>query len=167
MLNRLSVFWIFLLLSMLGACASPSSLAPVRETGPGLSVVPTEKPPLFGKPSADVLLLNEGFSCLGVPEKEADYNKARISFEALITNHPGSKWRPLAETLIRLINDIQSVQVRSKSEKDQLKRDIQALNVRLQTERAILVQENEKLRKDIELLKKLEVQLDRREKMRR
>ena len=165
MLKTLSFFWIFLLLAVLGACAPPSTLAPVREAGPGPAVVPTEKPSLFGKPSADVILLNEGFFCLGVREKEADYTRARAFFENLIKNHPGSKWRPLAETLIRLIDDIQSAQVRGKAEKDQLKRELQSLNTRFQAARDALVQENEKLRQDIELLKKLEVQLDRREKM--
>jgi predicted nucleic acid-binding Zn-ribbon protein len=117
-------------------------------------------------------VLNEGASYLGFPEKPADYAKARVSFETLIKNYPKSKWRPLAETLIRLLDDIQSVKARGQSEQDQLKnenerlkKEIQALNGRFQAERSALLQENEQLKKDIELLKKLEVQLDKREKM--
>ena len=134
-----------------------------------------EKPGLFSKPSNDAAVLNEGASYLGFPEKPADYAKARASFETLIKNYPKSKWRPLAETFIRLLDDIQSVQARGQSEQEQLKnenerlkKEIQALNGRFQAERSALpalLQENEQLKKDIELLKKLEIQLDKREKM--
>ena len=137
-----------------------------------MAIVPVEKPGLFSKPSADAAVLNEGASYLGFPEKPADYAKAKASFETLIKNYPKSKWRPLAETLIRLLDDIQSVKARGQSEQDQLKnenerlkKEIQALNGRFQAERFALLQENEQLKKDIELLKKLEVQLDKREKM--
>ena len=140
-----------------------------------MAIVPVEKPGLFSKPSNDAAVLNEGASYLGFPEKPADYAKARVSFETLIKNYPKSKWRPLAETLIRLLDDLQSVQAvqaRGQSEQDQfknenerLKKEIQALNGRFQAERSALLQENEQLKKDIELLKKLEVQLDKREKM--
>ncbi len=137
-----------------------------------MAIVPVEKPGLFSKPSADAAVLNEGASYLGFPEKPADYAKAKASFETLIKNYPKSKWRSLAETLIRLLDDIQSVKARGQSEQDQLKnenerlkKEIQALNGRFQAERSALLQENEQLKKDIELLKKLEVQLDKREKM--
>ena len=137
-----------------------------------MAIVPVEKPGLFSKPSNDAAALNEGASYLGFPEKPADYAKARASFETLIKNYPKSKWRSLAETLIRLLDEIQSVQARGQSEQEQLKnenerlkKEIQALNGRFQAERSALLQENEQLKKDIELLKKLEVQLDKREKM--
>lgn len=171
-LKRVRIFWICLLIAALGACASPSILPPGKGVGPRLAIVPVEKPGLFSKPSNDAAVLNEGASYLGFPEKPADYAKARASFETLIKNYPKSKWRPLAETLIRLLDDIQSVQARGQSEQDQLKnenerlkKEIQALNSRFQAERSALLQENEQLKKDIELLKKLEVQLDKRDKM--
>ncbi len=171
-LKRVRIFWICLLIAALGACASPATMPPGKGGGPGLAIVPVEKPGLFSKPSADAAVLNEGASYLGFPEKPADYAKARASFETLIKNYPKSKWRPLAETLIRLLDDIQSVKARGQSEQDQLKnenerlkKEIQALNGRFQAERSALLQENEQLKKDIELLKKLEVQLDKREKM--
>jgi gas vesicle protein len=140
-----------------------------------MAIVPVEKPGLFSKPSNDAAALNEGASYLGFPEKPADYAKARASFETLIKNYPKSKWRSLAETLIRLLDDLQSVQAvqargqseqeKLKNENERLKKEIQALNGRFQAERSALLQENEQLKKDIELLKKLEVQLDKREKM--
>ena len=171
-LKRVGIFWICLLIAALGACASPATMPPGKGAGPGLAIVPVEKPGLFSKSSTDAAALNEGASYLGFPEKPADYAKARASFETLIKNYPKSKWRPLAETLIRLLDDIQAVQARGQSEQEQLKnenerlkKEIQALNGRFQAERSALLQENEQLKKDIELLKKLEVQLDKREKM--
>jgi hypothetical protein len=171
-LKRVRIFWICLLIAALGACASPSTMPPGKEAGPRMAIVPVEKPGLFSKPSTDAAVFNEGTSYLGFPEKPADYAKARASFETLIKNYPTSKWRPLAETLIRLLDDIQSVQARGQSEQEQLKnenerlkKEIQALNGRFHAERSALLQENEQLKKDIELLKKLEVQLDKREKM--
>ena len=174
-MKRVGIFWICLLIAALGACASPSTLPPGKGVGPSMAIVPVEKPSFFSKPSNDAALLNEGASYLGFPEKPADYAKAKASFETLIKNYPKSKWRPLAETLIRLLDDIQAVQARGQSEQDQLKnenerlkKEIQALNGRFQAERSALpalLQENEQLKKDIELLKKLEVQLDKREKM--
>jgi hypothetical protein len=140
-------------------------MPPGKGGGPGRAIVPVEKPGLFSKPSTDAAALNEGASYLGFPEKPADYAKARASFETLIKNYPKSKWRPLAETLILLLDDIQSVQARGQNENERLKKEIQALNGRFQAERSTLLQENEQLKKDIELLKKLEVQLDKREKM--
>ena len=177
-LKRVRIFWICLLIAALGACASPATMPPGKGAGPGMAIVPMEKPGLFSRPSADAAALNEGASYLGLPEKPADYAKARASFETLIQNYPKSKWRPLAETLIRLLDDLQSVQAvqargqseqeQLKNENERLKKEIQALNGRFQAERSALpalLQENEQLKKDIELLKKLEVQLDKREKM--
>jgi len=52
-----------------------------------------------------------------------------------------------------------------KQDHKRLKADLQALSSKFEAERAGLLQENEKLRNDMELLKKLEVQLDQRGKM--
>ena len=163
-----------LLIFLVGACAS-SPVAPDKGTGPGIAVVPAEKAGLFTNPPADAVLLNEGVSWLGLTDKPADYAKARETFAALTKDYPKSRWRPLAETFIRLIDAIQSLQVKNLSAQDlagklqqdneRLKKDIQAFSNRFQAERANLMQENENLKKDMELLKKLEVQLDQREKM--
>jgi hypothetical protein len=163
-----------LLAFFVGACASPGG-APVKGGLSGMAVVPAEKTGLFTGPPADAVRLNEGASWLGLADKPADYAKAREIFAALTTDYPKSRWRPLAETFIRLIDVTRSLQAKSLSgqelmeklqqENEQLKKDIQSLGSRFQTERANLMQENEQLKKDMELLKKLEVQLDQREKM--
>lgn len=160
------MIWICLFIAALAACAASSAKGPVRGAGP------VDNPSLFGKASADVVLLNEGISWLGSPDVPADYAKARASFETLLGRYPASRWRLLAETFLRLLDDLQSARAgiqpdleRITSENERLSREIQSLNDRFQAERASLLQENEKLRQDMELLKKLEVQLDRREKM--
>jgi hypothetical protein len=159
-----------LLIFLVGACAS-APVAPDRGAGPGIAVVPAEKTGLFTNSPADAVMLNEGVSWLGLTDKPADYAKARETFAALTKDYPKSRWRPLAETFIRLIDALQALQVKNLSaqdlagklqqENERLKKDIS----RFQAERANLMQENENLKKDMELLKKLEVQLDKREKM--
>jgi FtsZ-binding cell division protein ZapB len=170
------------LIFLIGACASSPAAVPDKETGQGMAVVPVEPPGLFGKPSFDAMTLNEGVSWMGLSDQPADYAKAREIFTALTKNYPQSRWRPLAETFIRQIDTIASLQAKNlsaqelteklqqdnsqlKQDKEQLKKDIQALSGKFQAERDSLLQENEQLKKDMELLKKLEVQLDHREKM--
>lgn len=164
-----------LLVLWLGACASLPEVAPDKGTDQGTAVIPFEKTGLFRKPQADAMMFNEGMSWLGLPDKPADYAKAKETFAVLTKNYPQSKWRPLAETFIHLIDSIQSFQAKSlsdqgladrlKQDNERLKKDIQALGSKFQTDRDSLLKENEKLRKDMELLKQLEVQLDKREKM--
>lgn len=159
----LRILWIGPLFLFVAACAS------------SMAVVPVDKTSLFTSPPADAVMLNEGASWLGAPEKPADYAKAKEVFASLLKTYPKSKWRPLTETFIRLIDKIQSLQAghmaeqalsdKISQEREQMKKEIQELSGRFQSERTALLQENEKLKKDIEMLKQLEVQLDRREKM--
>lgn len=152
-----------LLIFLVGACAS-SPAAPDKGTGPGFAVVPAEKTGLFTNPPADAVMLNEGVSWLGLTDKPADYAKARETFAALTKDYPKSRWRPLAETFIRMIDAIQSLHVKSLSVQEKAGK-LQQDNERLIAGCASLKQENEQLKKDMELLKKLEVQLDKRDKM--
>jgi hypothetical protein len=173
-----SLVWLFVasfLVFLFGACASSSTMAPGQESAQGIAVVPGEKARLFGKPPADAMMFNEGVSWLGLSDKPADYAKAKGTFAILTQKYPQSKWRPLAEAFVHLIDAIQSLQAKNLSSQDltekltqdhkRLKADLQALSSKFEAERAGLLQENEKLRNDMELLKKLEVQLDQRGKM--
>jgi hypothetical protein len=180
--NLARLFVVSFLALLFGACASSSTVAPGKESAQGIVVVPVEKAGLFGKPPADAMMFNEGVSWLGLSDKPADYVKARETFAVLTKNYPQTKWRPLAETFIRLIDAIESLQAKNLSaqelteklqqdngqltqDNERLKKDVQALSSKFEAERAGLLQENEQLRKDMELLKKLEVQLDQRGKM--
>jgi hypothetical protein len=171
-----------ILVLLFGACATSSTVTPGKESAQGITAVPVEKAGLFGKPPADAMMFNEGVSWLGLSDKPADYAKAKETFAVLTKNYPQSKWRPLAETFIRLIDAIGSLQAKNLSaqelteklqrdngqfnqDNERLQKDLQALSSKFQAERAALLQENEQLRKDMELLKKLEVQLDQRGKM--
>lgn len=169
------LFVVSFLVLLFGACASSSTMAPGKESAQGIAVVPVEKAGLFGKPPADAMMFNEGVSWLGLSDKPADYAKAKETFAILTQNYPQSKWRPLAETFVHLIDAIQSLQAKGLSEQglanklkqdnERLKKDLQALSSKFQADRDSLLQKNEQLKKDMELLKKLEVQLDKREKM--
>ncbi len=168
--RKTGIFAMCLILVALGGCAAPSARRAGQEAGP--AAVPVETPSLFNKGSADAVLLNEGISRLGAMDRPADYAKARTSFETLLIRYPQSRWRLLAETFLHILDDLQSARAgtqsdleRMKSENERLNREIQTLNDRFRAEHALLLQENEKLKQDIELLKKLEVQLDRREKL--
>jgi hypothetical protein len=153
-------YLVLLLFVFLGACASappPQVIYP--------KVVEKD---LFTRSPSDADIFNKGMSYLGNHEKAADYGKAREAFKELLITYPGSKWRKICETMIRLIDNLQSTEenyhadkVKLQKENDQLKKD----NRRLLEETAKLIQESEQLKKDIQLLKSLEVQLEKREKM--
>jgi hypothetical protein len=153
---RKSIFLIIFLL--LGACASPT-------------IQPGSESPL--KPS-DVDMFHVALSYMGDNGQPADYGKARAAFDTLVNTHPKSRWRELSERLIRLIDECQSCQGKNLldnktqsdknkllQENERLKKDIR----QLQSDTARLSQENEQLKNDIQLLKNLEIQLDKREKM--
>ena len=160
---------IFGLLLLLGACVSP--LPP-----PG-GASPLNKQTVFKKAPSDTDLVQEGITYLGDAGQSGDYVKARDSFNTLLKTYPESKWRRLSETLIHLIDNIQSCREkdlladreqenksRLEQENERLKREIRSLD-KLQTEAGKLQQENDQLKKDIQLLKEIEIQLDKREKM--
>jgi hypothetical protein len=116
----------------------------------------------------DTALFEEGLSYLNQAGGKPDYIKAKINFEVLVIAHPKSKWRPLSETLIQLIDnvrlgdeklksDLQLIE-KLQSEKTRLTRELE----RYKSENNALVQENEQLKKDIRLLKNLELQLEKR-----
>ena len=140
-------------------------------------VSPLNKQTVFKKAPSDTDLVQEGFTYLGSTGQSGDFVKARESFKNLLKMYPESKWRRFSETLIVLIDNVQSCRekelladkvqeerLRLEQENERLKREIRELD-KLQTEAGRLQQENDQLKKDIQLLKELEVQLDKREKM--
>jgi hypothetical protein len=129
------------------------------------------------KPS-DADMMQEGITYLGSPGKENDYVRARAAFDSLLKIYPESRWRLLSETLIVLIDTMQSSKAkdllisengeeisRLLHENDTLRKELLQLNEKLKMETLRLSEENERLKNDIQLLKKLEVQLEQREKM--
>jgi hypothetical protein len=129
----------------------------------------------------DIDLLMEGITLLSHPDRP-DSAKARSVFLSFLQRYPMSRWRPAAETFIRLIDEAQASrelnrqgqlslegarveQNRLLKENDGLRQTIRELTERLQTETTALTQENEQLKKDLQHLKLLEIELQKRERM--
>ncbi len=151
-----------------------SCAAPLPPPGAGPSFNDQE---LFKRTPSDTDIVHKGITYLGSPGQSNDYAKARVAFETLLKTYPESRWRRLSETLIHLIDMMQSCKEKDlllgKAEEDKsgllrenekLKKDVRYLNDRLKTETSRLSEENEQLKNDIQLLKNLEVQLEKREK---
>jgi vacuolar-type H+-ATPase subunit I/STV1 len=108
-----------------------------------------------------------------------NYKEARLRLEKLVREHPDGKWTPAAGALIACIQKIAELQnqlrldkQRAQSDHGKLAREIEGLRDGIrQTEEKYsaelirLQQENEQLKKDIQQLKNLEIQLEKREKM--
>jgi len=129
----------------------------------------------------DIDLLSEGIALLSRPDRP-DSTKARSVFQSLLQRFPMSRWRPAVETFIRLIDEAEAYrdrnlqdrlhldearveQNRLLKENDGLRQMIRELTERLQAETAALTQENEQLKKDLQRLKLLEIELQKRERM--
>jgi len=121
-----------------GACAvmRPSEKRIPSPEGPIVPGTPTDE---------DLFLL--GTSYLGNKALTPDYFNARVAFEKLVKTYPESRWRPAAQRLIILIEEIKTCSTTS-SNKEMFK----------------ILQENEKLKKDLERLKRLEIESEKRAK---
>ncbi len=100
-----------------------------------------------GVPSDEDLFLI-GTSYLGNSEIIPDYFNAKAAFEKLVKTYPDSKWRNASVRLIALINEVQILKQKKPVAADALR----------------LMQENEQLKKDIEHLKRLEIESEKRAK---
>ena len=138
--NRKLYWLLFLLIFFTGACAA---VRPPEEKGaayPEGKIAP-------GVPSDEDLFLL-GTSYLGNAELNPDYFNARAAFDKLVKTYPHSKRRHTSELFIRLIDELQSLKARKSPE---------ALNK--------LLRENEQMKKDLERLKRLEIETERRDRM--
>jgi hypothetical protein len=175
--------------------APPVKPPPTRVVPPPTRIVPPVEPPVaravppVAPPATDTApllfpdrdLLLQGIALLGRAERP-DPPEARKVFALLVENHPGSRWRPAAEALIRLIDAEESARENARQERhlkekalaersralqeiEQLKRTVRELTERLQAETAVLAQENEQLKNDIQRLKALEIELQKRERI--
>lgn len=136
--SRIS-FILLLLIVFIGACAviPPEKKIPYPEG----SIMP-------GVPSDEDLFLL-GTTYLGTSDIIPDYFNAKAAFEKLVRTYPDSRLRQPSEQFIRLIEEIQMVKRKKPGDADTLR----------------LIKENELLRKDIERLKRLEVESEKKEKL--
>ena len=182
--NRLLI--LYLLVALTGACTK--SLPPVVDQAkpPQLTAhEPLIREPLFGKSpkkDKDEELFIKGLHQLAEPANEEEYVLARHTLETLINSYPDSKWRDATLAALRLIGEMDSYRDKLRTEQNMakklladktktiqenelLKKELRLLNEKYQSEAAALQQENDQLKGDLQLLKNLELQLDKREKM--
>lgn len=158
------------------ACSPALSKSPVsgREGAPATVSAITDK--LFPTPDED--LFCEGIAHLGVSGKAADYDRAKAAFAAIVQFYPKSKWTDPARTCLAFIEERRILIEKSardqglidtlRQEKEEALRNKESsrlANEKLQAEAGRLLQENEQLKKDIQLLKELEVELEKRDRM--
>jgi hypothetical protein len=122
-------------------CGSCAVVRPPEERIPA-----PEGPIVPGTPTDEDLFLL-GTSYLGNKELTPDYFNARVAFEKLIKTYPESRWRSASQRLINLLDEIQTCKTTS-SNKEMRK----------------VLKENEKLKQDLERLKRLEIESEKRAK---
>lgn len=130
---------------------------------------------IFESPPSDSDIINEVLFSLNEEEGEPDYNEVRTKLANFIQDYPLSKWTGYAKALMLIINNVLALQekVQTQSleldqanrEKEKIVKDYQLTDKIYRGEITRLQQEIEVLKKDILILKRLEIQLDRREKM--
>lgn len=178
-------FWMVAALLTAGCAAAPAIIekqdvaAPAVKTAekpPATPDVPEKPPRLF----EDRELLLDGVKLFNLPDRP-EPSQARPVFVSLIQLYPQSRWRPAAEAFIRLIDEreafretgrldrlradaVQAEKARALQENEALRKTVRELTERLQTETISLAKENEQLKQDIQRLKALEIELEKRER---
>ncbi|MCE5265803.1 MAG: hypothetical protein LLG97_20025 [Deltaproteobacteria bacterium] len=144
-------------------------------------VPPPERAPRL---SEELELLLVGVNLLNRPDRP-EPARARPIFDSLIQRYPQGRWRATAEAFIRLIDEWQLFQEADRidrllaetadAEKERVARENETLRKtvrelmerveKLQTEAVTLAKEKEQLRQDLQKLKALEIELERRDRM--
>jgi len=170
-------FWVPALFFIVGCATAPPAVEKKDVAAPAVKPAAAAPPRLFEE--RDLLL--DGVALLNLPERP-DPEKARATFLSLIHRYPQSRWRPAAEAFLRLIDErdafgemsrmdrllidkTKAERLRALQENDHLKKAVRELTEKLQSETAALAQENEQLKGDIQRLKALEIELQKRERM--
>jgi hypothetical protein len=138
------LIFFFIIAAFLTGCAGNA----VQSDTPGKKT--TVKRGFFTSSPSDSELFGEALSSLTNKENVPDYSAAKEKLELLLREYPKSKWAGGAQGLIKTIDTILALQVEVKQE---------------HIDKGKIVKENEQLKNDIAQLKKLEIQLEKREKM--
>jgi hypothetical protein len=170
-MKKITILAICLL--MLGACAGERS-AVRKEDGGTVSpdgvlskIHGTVLPD--GEPSAEDLL-QEALTLLNNPDRTHDDTEVRTTLTRLLALYPESKWRPSAESLLLFINRqgerMKEVRQLSDGLKAQ-KTKCEESDSQCRLELTRILQENEQLKKDLQNLKNLEIELEQRNRVMR
>jgi DNA repair ATPase RecN len=175
LINSKKLIYLMIMVVMLSGCSTKVTIDNTnKQMGPAEKSIH-----IFSKEPSDKELFEDALSFLSNKEKEPNYTGAKIRLENLVEQFPKSKWITSAQALILTLDRISALQVQVKQEKqktqvDQVKltkeigwlRDnVKQIEEKYSTEIIRLQQENEQLKKDIQQLKKLEIHLEKREKM--
>jgi hypothetical protein len=162
---------VFIIVIFIAGCANSSVID--KSNGPKMAA--QKQKSIFELSPSDADIINEALISLNNKEGKPDYYAARAKLAILIQEHPKSKWAGSAQALIQIIDNLLALQKKieaesvaldkANAEKAKLQKDYKYSEEKYQTETVKLQQENEQLKNDIALLKKLEIQLDKREKM--
>lgn len=178
-----SIFcWMTAALFMAGCAAAPTAIekqdiaAPAVKAAEETPAAPEKPPRLFEE--RDLLL--DGVALLNRPD-QSEPSKARSVFISLIQRYPQGRWRSTAEAFINLIDErdafreasrqdrlltdrVKAEKAKALQESEALRKTVRELTERLQKETTALAQENEQLKQDIQRLKALEIELEKRER---
>jgi hypothetical protein len=145
LLNKVNnLIFFFIIAVFLTGCAGNT----VQSDTPGKKT--TVKRGFFTSSPSDAELFSEALSSLTNKESVPDYSTAKEKLELLLREYPKSKWAGGAQGLIQAIDAILVLQEKVKQE---------------HIDKVKIEKENEQLKNDIAQLKKLEIQLGKREKM--
>lgn len=149
------VFLVFSLVVFCWGCVSTGALNPVS---PVVSLInPDAK--LF-REACSIIIEGGG--------KTEDYVKAREMFSVLVKEHPDSRWTPYARLFVKILNELERME---QSKNTALQRvstcqtDLEKLRRSLEhmaREVERLEKENRQLKDDMEALKKLEIELQKK-----
>ena len=160
---------------MLSGCATTA----VLENGGEQKGVARKAGGIFSKEPSDKELFQEALSYLSQDQKEANYAEAQSRLQKLVSQFPESQWMGSVEALLITLDKIIVLQTALRNEKlkaqgeqgkltkeiKKLRENADQIDGKYSVEIVRLQQENEQLKKDIQQLKNLEIQLERREKM--
>jgi uncharacterized protein with FMN-binding domain len=145
LLNKVnSLILVFIIAAFLTGCTGKA----VKSEAPGQKT--TVKRGFFTSSPSDSDLFSEALSILVNKENVPDYSAAKEKLELLLREYPKNKWAGGAQGLMQAMDTILDLEAK-----------VQQGNI----DKLKLVKENEQLKNDIALLKKLEIQLEKREKM--
>jgi len=110
-------------------------------------------------------------SSLTNPDGTPDYDTFKVRLESFILQYPQSEWTRGAQGLLQTINKISTLQNKARLERLALEKTnadkaklLKEIDL-LKTEAIKLQHENDQLRNDLAILKRLEIQLEKREKL--
>lgn len=182
-MNRAILFWMTAVLLTAGCATAPAVIEKQEVAAPAEKAAAEALPEAVPRPPDGRDLLLEGARLLNLPDRP-EQARARPVFLSLLRLYPESRWRPAAEAFIRLIDEreafreaglqerllaetAQADKARVVQEDELLRKTVRELTERLERQRAellALAKDNEQLKQDIQRMKTLEIELEKRER---